>query len=233
MTGNVHEIGGSPARVLRAFWDSSVGKKAVMAVTGLIGIAFVIGHMVGNLQVFQGAARLNAYGALLHGPLNELLWAVRVVLIAAVVLHVTAAWQLTQRDRAARPVDYRRRKPQVSTLASRTMRWGGVLLLAFIVLHILHFTTGTIRPAGAFTPGDVYANVTGSFRIWWVTLFYVAAMAALGLHLYHGAWSSVRTLGAERPAKNLRFRPVAVLVAVVVAAGFALVPLAVWLGWVK
>ncbi|MGE5231641.1 MAG: succinate dehydrogenase cytochrome b subunit, partial [Deltaproteobacteria bacterium] len=152
----MQEIGGSRARVLRAFWDSSVGKKAVMAVTGLIGVAFVIGHMVGNLQVFQGAARLNAYGALLHGPLNELLWAVRVVLIAAVVLHVTAAWQLTQRDRAARPVDYRRRKPQVSTLASRTMRWGGVLLLAFIVLHILHFTTGTIRPAGAFTPGDVY-----------------------------------------------------------------------------
>ena len=116
-------------------------------------------------------------------------------------------------DRAARPVDYRSRAPQVSTLASRTMRWGGALLLVFIVVHVLHFTTGTIRPAGAFTPGDVYANVTGSFRIWWVTLFYVAAMAALGLHLYHGAWSSVRTLGSERPAKNLRSRPVAVVLA--------------------
>ena len=233
MTSGVHEIGGSRGRVLRAFWDSSVGKKAVMAVTGLIGIAFVIGHMVGNLQVFQGAERLNAYGALLHGPLNELLWVARVVLLAAVVLHVTAAWQLTQRDRAARPVAYRSRAPQVSTLASRTMRWGGVLLLVFIVVHILHFTTGTIRPAGTFTPGDVYANVTGSFRIWWVTLFYVVAMAALGLHLYHGAWSSVRTLGAERPAKNLRSRPVAIVGAVVVAAGFVAVPVAVAFGWVK
>ena len=233
MTSSVHEIGGSRARVLRAFWDSSVGKKAVMAVTGLIGVAFVIGHMVGNLQVFQGAERLNAYGALLHGPLNELLWLARGVLLAAVVLHVVAAWQLTRRDRAARPVDYRRREPQVSTLASRTMRWGGALLLVFIVLHILHFTTGTIRPAGTFTPGDVYANVTGSFRIWWVTLFYVVAMAALGLHLYHGAWSSVRTLGAERPARNLRSRPMVIFVALVVAAGFALVPVAVLVGWVK
>ena len=233
MTSGIREIGGSRPGRLRAFWDSAVGKKVVMAITGLVGIGFVIGHMVGNLQVFQGPERLNAYGALLHGPLNELLWVVRVVLVAAVLLHVVAAWQLTRRDRAARPVDYHRRAPQVSTFASRTMRWGGVLLLVFIVLHILHFTTGTVRPAGTFTPGDVYGNVTGSFRIWWVTLFYVAAMTALGLHLYHGAWSSVRTLGAETPARNLRHRPVAVLVAVVVAGGFALVPVAVFFGWVK
>jgi succinate dehydrogenase / fumarate reductase cytochrome b subunit len=233
MTGGVRRIGASPAQTLRAFWDSSVGKKVIMAVTGLIGIAFVIGHMVGNLQVFQGAERLNAYGALLHGPLNEVLWLVRAVLIAAIVLHVVAAWQLTRRDRAARPVAYHDRVPQVSTLASRTMRWGGVLLLVFIVVHVLHFTTGTVRPTGRFTPGDVYGNVTGSFRIWWVTLFYVVAMAALGLHLYHGAWSSVRSLGADTPARNLRQRPVAILVAVVVAGGFALVPVAVLLGWVR
>lgn len=233
MTSGIGNVGAARGGRLRALWDSSVGKKAVMAVTGLIGIAFVIGHMVGNLQVFQGAERLNAYGALLHGPLNELLWVVRAVLIAAVVLHVVAAWQLTQRDRAARPIEYRTRVPQVSTLASRTMRWGGVLLLVFIVLHILHFTTGTVRPTGSFTPGDVYGNVTGSFRIWWVTLFYVVAMVALGLHLYHGAWSSARTLGVEHPARDLGRRPVALLVAVVVAGGFALVPVAVYLGWVK
>ena len=233
MTGGIREIAGSRAGTLRAFWDSSVGKKVVMAITGLVGIGFVIGHMVGNLQVFQGPERLNAYGALLHGPLNELLWVVRVVLVAAVLLHVVAAWQLTRRARAARPVDYHGRARQVSTLASRTMRWGGVLLLVFIVLHILHFTTGTVRPAGTFTPGDVFGNVTVSFRIWWVTLFYVAAMTALGLHLYHGVWSSARTLGAETPAPDLRHRPVAVLVAVVVAGGFALVPVAVYLGLVK
>jgi succinate dehydrogenase / fumarate reductase, cytochrome b subunit len=233
MTSSMQQIAGSRRRAIRAFWDSSVGKKAVMAVTGLIGIGYVILHMIGNLQVFQGGARLNAYAALLHGPLNELLWVARVVLIAAVVLHVVAAWQLTQRDRAARPVSYRTRQPQVSTFASRTMRWGGVLLLVFIVVHVLHFTTGTVRPTGEFVPGDVYRNVVGSFRLWWVTLFYVAAMVALGFHLYHGAWSSVRTLGAAPPTRNLRNRPVAIVVAVIVAAGFCLVPLAVFFGLVK
>jgi succinate dehydrogenase / fumarate reductase, cytochrome b subunit len=233
MTAGVREGGAARNRAIRAFWDSSVGKKAVMAVTGLIGIGYVILHMIGNLQVFQGPERLNAYAALLHGPLSELLIAARAVLIAAVVLHVVAAWQLTQRDRAARPVDYRVRRPQVSTLAARTMRWGGVLLLVFIVLHLLHFTTGTVRPTGRFIPGDVYGNVIGSFRLWWVTLFYLIAMVALGFHLYHGAWSSVRTLGAATPARDLRRRPVAIALAVVVAAGFCLVPLAVFFGLVK
>ena len=107
---------------LLAFWDSSVGKKAVMAVTGLILVAFVIGHMIGNLQVFQGAERLDAYGRLLHGPLNEVVWATRVVLLVAVVLHVVAAVQLTQRNRAARPKGYAVSAPQVSTLAARTLR---------------------------------------------------------------------------------------------------------------
>ena len=232
MTAGAQRIAGRRAQV-RAFWDSSIGKKVVMAVTGLIGIAYVILHMVGNLQVFQGAERLNGYAAMLHGPLNELLWVARAVLLAAVVLHVVAAWQLTQRDRAARPTDYRVRRPQVSTLASQTMRWGGVLLLLFIVLHLLHFTTGTVRPTGRFVAGDVYGNVIGSFRIWWVTLFYLIAMVALGFHLYHGAWSSVRTLGAGSPNRDLRHRPVAIVVAVVVAAGFCLVPLAVFFGLVK
>jgi len=233
MTAGTQRLGGSRAQGLRAFWDSSVGKKVVMAVTGLIGIGYVILHMLGNLQVFQGAERLNGYAAMLHGPLNELLWVARVILLVAVVLHVVAAWQLTQRDRAARPTDYRVRRPQVSTLASRTMRWGGVLLLVFIVLHLLHFTTGTVRPTGTFVPGDVYANVIGSFRIWWVTLFYLIAMVALGFHLYHGAWSSVRSLGAASPERDLRHRPVAIVVAVVVAGGFCLVPLAVFFGLVK
>lgn len=218
---------------VRATWDSTIGKKVVMAVTGLIGIGFVLGHMVGNLQVFQGAERLNAYGALLHGPLNEALWAVRVILIACVVLHVIAAYQLTQRDKAARPIGYVRKEPQVSTWASRTMRVGGVLLLVFIVFHILHFTTGTIRPTGTFEPGNVYGNVVGSFQIPWVTAFYVLAMLALGLHLYHGVWSSVRTLGVARPSPRPLRRPAAVVLAIVIAGGFALVPLAVLLGWVR
>jgi succinate dehydrogenase / fumarate reductase cytochrome b subunit len=213
---------------LLAFYRSTIGKKAVMAATGLIGVAFVIAHMVGNLQVFEGAARMNAYAAFLHGPAAELVWAMRAVLIVAVVLHVVMSYQLTRRDRAARPVGYEAREPQVSTWAVRTIRWGGALLLLFIVLHILHFTTGTIRPAGVYAAGDVYGNVVASFRIWWVTAFYVVAMAALGLHLYHGAWSSARTLGVARPSERPLHRRAAAVVAVAVWLGFTLVPVAVF-----
>ena len=216
---------------LVAFWDSSVGKKAVMAVTGIIGVLFVIGHMVGNLQVFQGAERLNAYGHLLHGPLNELVWGARVVLLLALVLHVVAAYQLTMRNRAARPVEYATRTPQVSTLASRTLRWGGVLLLAFIVYHLLDLTIGTVNPA--FVEGDVYANLLGSMRRPLIAVLYIVAMAALALHLYHGAWSSLRTLGVAQASVSPLKRRAAVIIAIVIAAGFAVVPLAVLLGVVK
>jgi succinate dehydrogenase / fumarate reductase cytochrome b subunit len=216
---------------LATFWDSSVGKKAVMAVTGIIGVLFVIGHMVGNLQVFQGAERLNAYGHLLHGPLNEVLWAVRVVLVLALVLHVVAAWQLTMRNRAARPVDYAMRTPQASTLASRTLRWGGVLLLVFIVYHLLDLTIGTVNPA--FLPGDAYANLLGSMRRPAIAVFYIVAMGALALHLYHGAWSSLRSHGVTPESATPLKRRAALVIAIVVAAGFAVVPLAVLLGWVR
>src|SRR5215475_765163 len=131
-----------------AFYRSTIGKKIIMGITGLIGIGFVILHVAGNLQAFEGPAKLNSYSAMLHGPLNELLWVLRVVLIVAVVLHVMMAYQLTRLSSAARPVAYQRKTPQVATLASRTMKWGGVLLLVFIVFHILHFTTETVDPGG-------------------------------------------------------------------------------------
>jgi len=221
------------------FYRSTIGKKLIMAATGLIGIAFVIGHMAGNLQAFIGKDKLNAYGALLHGPLVELLWVVRVVLIVAVVLHVLIAWQLTIRSRAARPIGYKQREPQVSTWASRTMRWGGVLLLVFIVLHILHFTTGQVDPAHSYARidaagrKDVYANLVASFRIWWVAAFYVLVMIFLGLHLYHGAWSSVRTLGYGRPSPHPLHRRIALVVATIVWLGFTIVPLAVVAGIIR
>ena len=216
---------------LGAFWNSSVGKKAVMAVTGIIGVVFVIGHMVGNLQVFQGADRLNAYGHLLHGPLNELVWGARVVLLLALVLHVLAAYQLTMQNRAARPIEYAVRTSQVSTLASRTLRWGGVLLLAFIIYHLLDLTIGTVNPA--FQEGDVYANLLGSMHRPLIAVFYIVAMAALGLHLYHGAWSSLRTLGVAQASASPLKRRAAVVIAIIIAVGFAVVPLAVLLGVVK
>ncbi|MDE3216680.1 MAG: succinate dehydrogenase cytochrome b subunit [Gemmatimonadota bacterium] len=223
-------------RWLVELYRSTIGKKIIMAVTGLIGIAFVFLHMVGNLQVFIGQNKFDAYAALLHGPLAELLWVARAVLVAAVLLHVLMAWQLTRRARAARPVDYRMREAQVSTLASRTMRWGGVLLLVFIVFHILHFTVGAIDPAGVFHDTDalgrhdIYGDVVASFRIWWVSGFYLLAMAFLGLHLFHGAWSSLRTLGVARPSDHPLHRRIAAAVAIAVWLGFTLVPLGVIAG---
>jgi succinate dehydrogenase cytochrome b subunit len=221
------------------FYRSTIGKKIIMAVTGLIGVGFVILHMAGNLQVFVGADKINSYGALLHGPLAELTWLLRIVLIVAVVLHVLMAWQLTQRATAARPVGYHARDPQVSTLASRTMRWGGVLLLVFIVLHILHFTTHRIDPASwsgrtdASGHVDVYGNIVASFRIWWVSAFYIVSMIALGLHLYHGAWASIRTLGHAKPSDHPLKRRIALGVATVIWAGFTLVPLGVIAGIIR
>jgi len=215
---------------LRRFWDSTIGKKIVMAVTGLIGIGFVVGHMLGNLQVFLGPGKFNAYAHFLQS-LGELLWLIRAVLVAAVVLHVVAAFQLSRQRLAARPVSYRRgSQHEVSTFASRTIRWGGLFLLAFIVFHILHFTTLTIFPSYSTT--DVYGNVVRGFSVWWVVLLYVAAMAALGLHLYHGIWSSLRTLGASKPSANPLRRPAAAALAVVVWLGFTVIPLAVFAGLV-
>lgn len=215
---------------LRQFWDSTVGKKVVMAVTGIIGIGFVVGHMAGNLQMFKGtgaAQAMHDYAVLLRKT-GGLLWLVRGVLLGAVALHVTAALQLTARNRAARPVPYGRRQAQVSTLASRTMRAGGILLLAFIVFHIADMTFGFGVPN--FRHLDPYNNLRNGFTRWWAVLFYVAAMAALGLHLFHGAWASLRTLGARRPSANPLHRNIAIAIAVITALGFVVVPVAAALG---
>src|ERR1700674_4132354 len=217
---------------LRKFYGTMVGKKVVMGVTGLVGIGFVILHSLGNLLVFRGPEAINSYSHFLKSA-GELLWTLRIVLILAVILHVIAAAQLTVQSREARPIGYTKRESQVATVASRTMRWGGALLLVFIVLHILHFTTGTIRPAGVFSSQDVYANVVPSFRVWWVTLVYVLAMIALGLHLFHGAWSSVRSIGVTPPSPQPLHRKVSLAIAVFVWAAFTAIPVAVFSGIVR
>ena len=221
-------------------YRSTIGKKLIMAVTGLLLVGFVIGHMAGNLQVFLGAARMNAYASFLKS-LGEFLWVARILLLVALVLHVLMAWQLTRIKRRARPVDYTRRDPQVSTVASRTMRWGGLLLLVFIVFHHLHFTTGTVFPVASrpdamypvWSPTDVYGNLISAFRTPWVVAFYVVAMLFLMLHLFHGAWSSVRTLGLSRPSNHPLHRRVATVVALVVWLGFSIIPVAVVLGVIR
>ena len=186
-------------------FDSSIGKKVVMAVTGLILFGFVIGHMTGNLLVFLGAKALNDYSLSLRDFLHGAgLWIARAVLLVSVVLHIWAAYSLTMMNRAARPVGYREWKARESTYASRTMRWSGVLLLAFIIYHLLHFTTGTLHPD--FVPGDVYHNVIVGLRQAPAAIFYIISMVALGFHLYHGAWSMLQTLGLNHPRWNkLRF----------------------------
>ena len=144
-------------------YRSTIGKKAIMAVTGLIMVGFVVGHVLGNLLVFRGPERLNEYAALLRST-GGLLWAVRAVLLAAVILHIVAAVQLTRRKEAARPVGYSKHEPQVSTFASRSIRWGGLLLTAFIAFHLLNFTTGTFHP-GPFGHTDVYGNMVRGFCV--------------------------------------------------------------------
>jgi len=224
-------------QLVARFWGSALGKKLVMAITGLLMVGFVVVHMAGNLQVFVGAEKLNAYADLLHGPLAEVVWIARVVLLGAVALHVTAAVQLTRQAQAARPSGYARRTPQVSTFASRTIRWGGALLLVFIVLHILHFTTRTLFPADLQDQSvKIFSLVTDEglgFRNPLVAGFYVLSMAGLGLHLFHGVWSSPRTLGLAPATNDPIKRRLALGLAVVVAVGFAAVPLAIFLGLVK
>jgi succinate dehydrogenase / fumarate reductase cytochrome b subunit len=215
---------------IATFWETSVGKKAVMAVTGLILVAYLITHVLANLLVFTGPDRINRYAALLHAT-GGALWAARLVLLVAVILHIVAATQLALRRQAARPVAYAAgREPQVSTLASRTIRWGGALLLVFIIFHILHFTTGTVH--SDFVELDPYHNVTTGFRNPLVALFYLIAMAALGFHLYHGVWSSGRSLGVSPPSPLPLRRRLALVLGGFIWLGFTVIVAAAWLGMI-
>jgi succinate dehydrogenase / fumarate reductase, cytochrome b subunit len=218
----------------RAFLRSSLGLKIVMAVTGLVLFGFVIGHMLGNLQVYLGREAFNAYAeslrAILHGAG---LWVARAGLLAAVLLHIWSAWRLTLINNAARAVGYREVERRESTYASRTMRWSGVVLLLFVVYHLLHFTFGARAVHPQFVPGDAYHNFVTGFMNPLVSAFYILAMLALGLHLYHGAWSFMQTLGLSHPRYNSLRRAVATLLTVMVVAGNISFPIAVLAGVVR
>src|SRR6266566_4151899 len=182
---------------------SLVGQKAVMAVTGVILFLFVVGHLLGNLKIFEGPAAFNAYaeglrtvGAPFFGRW-WLLWIVRVVLIVAVLAHIWAAIGTSRASWRARPVSYRRLEPIETTYAARTMRWGGVVIFLYVVYHLLDLTFGRVNPS--FVPGDVYHNVIASFGRWPVSAIYIVAMVVVGLHIYHGLWSAFQTLGWNRP----------------------------------
>lgn len=223
----------------RALLRTSIGLKITMALSGLVWVGFVIGHMLGNLKVYQGRAAFNHYaeGLRVFGdPFlgeGQALWIARVVLIVALVLHVWSALRLARMSRAARDVGYRKRQAIEFNRASRTMRWGGVALLAFLVYHILHFTTGDAHHD--FVAGDAYHNFVAGFQIWWVAAIYAVAMVALGLHLYHGTWSAMQTLGfGDGQRHELRWhRRLALGVALVVVLGNLSFPVAVLTGIVS
>ncbi|HVT57511.1 MAG TPA: succinate dehydrogenase cytochrome b subunit [Thermoanaerobaculia bacterium] len=219
------------------FYRSAVGKKAVMAGSGIVLFGFVLLHMIGNLKLYEGREGLNSYAAFLRSagtpalPASGLLWAVRAVLLAAVVLHLWSAWQLTLLSREARPSRYAVRSRIHTRYAARTMRWGGVIILLFVIYHLLHFTWGTVHPR--FVAGDVYHNVVTGFRVWWVALFYVVAQVALGLHLDHGLWSLFQSLGWSHPRFNRWRNGFAHAFALLITAGNVSFPLAVLAGWVR
>lgn len=214
--------------------DTTIGKKVVMAVTGLVLYGFVIAHMLGNLQVFMGPEQLNGYAKKLH-DLGPLLYAARAVILVALVLHVAMVVQLVSRTAAARPIGYRLKKNQVTTYAALTMKLGGVVLMLFIVYHLAHFTfPGLSMTAGhKHSPTDVYANVVNGFRVPWVTAIYVLAQLCLGLHLYHGAFSLFQTLGLSHPRYVEKARFVAQTLGIAVAAANIAMPVAVVAGIVK
>jgi succinate dehydrogenase / fumarate reductase, cytochrome b subunit len=218
---------------LLRFYRSTVGKKIIMGVTGFILVGFVVSHLASNLLVFGDPRGLDAYAAFLRST-GKLLWAARAGLVVAAVLHIDAAWQLANRARASRPQGYVKREPQVSTWPARSMRWGGVLLLVFIIVHLFHFTFGNAHPSYPnFHHETVYNNVITGFPSIWFVLFYLVAMVALGLHLYHGTVAMLMSLGASHPRYTPMWRKAATGIAVIVALGFMAIPLAVYFRIVK
>ncbi|HEX6086797.1 MAG TPA: succinate dehydrogenase cytochrome b subunit [Thermoanaerobaculia bacterium] len=219
------------------FYRSAIGKKAVMAVTGVILFGWIFLHMVGNLKVYFGPEHFNEYALFLKTmltpavPETGMLWLSRIVLLVAVIFHIHSAYALTMMNREARPVGYRNRAYAKASYASRTMRWGGIIILLFVIYHILHFTTGQAHHD--FVRDDPYRNFVTGFRIWWVSAIYIVANLALGLHLYHGVWSMFSSLGVTHKRFENWRRMFATAFAVIVTAGNVLFPLSVLLGIVR
>lgn len=218
------------------FYDSLIGKKVVMAVTGFILFGFVLVHMLANLQVFlpmgaDGVSPLDRYAEHLRA-LPPLLWGTRAALVAAVILHMVAAWQLTILNKfEARTAPYAKYAPQASSYASRTMVWSGPIIFFYVIYHLLDFTFGSVNPD--FQPGHVYHNVVASFQHPAVAVFYMVANLCLAFHLYHGVWSMCQTVGIAHPRYTPVLKTASAVFAIVIGTGFCSVPLAVLAGLIK
>ena len=201
-----------------------------MAVSGCILFLFVLGHLIGNLQIYEGPDQLNRYAVLLRTE-PSLLWTVRIVLLAMVLLHIWSSVQLAARNISARPVGYRKKQATGSSYASRTMYWSGPIILAFVIYHLLDFTFGKVNPH--YEPGNVYGNVVASFQVIPVAVFYIIAMLLLCLHLYHGLWSMFQSLGIAHPRYTPMLRRGAAVVATLIAVGNISIPVAVLSGLIQ
>lgn len=230
--------GGRRYRWLREVWASTIGKKVIVAITGVILALYVILHALGNLKAIQGTGggqpAIDRYAEWLRTvgepaiPRDGVLWTIRVILLAALILHVAGIAELTRRNRAARPPGHRPKK-LARTTASRTMMLSGVVILAFLVFHILQFTTRTIQVTPVYQ-GTVYANLYEAFQKWYFVLIYAGTVGLLGLHLHHALWSVTQTAGWDKPNRNPTFRRAAAVTAAGVAIGFAAIPIAYWVG---
>ena len=216
-------------RVAR-FYESTIGKKAIMAVTGLILAGFLVAHMLGNLQIFLGPEIMDHYAETLHSN-PPLLWTVRTILLVSVVLHIWASIQLSAIKRQARPIPYTKYAPSHSSWASRTMMLSGPIIAGFVVFHLLHLTTGTIHPD--FVPLHAYENLVTGFAVVPIALIYIAVMVFIGFHLSHGVWSMFQSVGFSHPRYTPLIRKAAVVIAWILIAGFISVPVSVLTGLVR
>jgi len=220
------------------FWRSAIGKKWVMAVSGIILLGFVLAHMIGNLKIYLGASHMNEYAEWLRTlgepalPRTVLLWTIRIVLVLAFALHIVAAAQLTRMNQRARPVGYQSKRDYVAAdFASRTMRWTGVIVGLFIIFHLLDLTWGSANPD--FVRGDAYDNVVNSFQRVPVAIVYIVANIALAVHIFHGAWSMFQSLGLNNPKWNSARRSFALAFALVIGIANVSFPLLVVTGVVS
>ncbi|MGB9457775.1 MAG: succinate dehydrogenase cytochrome b subunit [Bryobacteraceae bacterium] len=216
------------------FYEAPIGKKAVMAITGVMLVGYVFAHLLGNLQIYSSdPEQINRYAAFLHNPSNAAaLWAARSGLFVAVVLHIVAAVQLWLQNLAARPVGYVKKADVPTSYAARTMIWSGPIVGAFVIFHVLHLTVGAVVPLHELGPNmpDVRYNVINGFSNPWISGFYILAMILLCLHLYHGMWSMFQSLGISHPRYTPVIKKAAAVLAVAVAVGNCSIPIAVLTG---
>jgi succinate dehydrogenase / fumarate reductase cytochrome b subunit len=218
------------------FYEAPIGKKAVMAITGVMLVGYVLAHMLGNLQIYSSNhEQINAYAAFLHNPANAgLLWGARTVLALAVILHITAATQLFFQNRAARPIGYVKKDDVPASYAARTMVWSGPIVAAFVIFHVLHLTVGSVMPLAPETVANhpnVRANVIAGFQNYGISAFYIFAMILLCMHLYHGIWSMCQSLGISHPRYTRKLKTVSAVLAILIAVGNCSIPIAVMTGF--